>query len=699
MRVGTVLKVAAALVVAVVVAGVALLATLDVSKYRGLIEAEAEKATGRDVTLAGEIDLAIGLSPAIVVEDVALANAEWGSQPTMASIERLEAEIALIPALTGSVQINRIVLVKPNILLETAKDGRANWDFTPLKEGTQTETAQTGTAPAETPGDLALPALKAVSVKDATFVYRDGVTGQVQALTIKDFTAEADALDDPLSFVLEGVYNDVAFDLGGQVGSLGRLGGGGGAPYPVVVKGEFGGIGLAVEGTVAEPLAARGLDLALEIDAPSFEALKPLAAVPDLPPITVEGRLTGSMDDSVTLADLKLTAGKSSGTGRVTAQLGGARPSVDVAVQAALVDLGELTGAGGDEAASGTDAGKTGAGKPKGTRVLPDDRLPFDQLTAADAMFDVAVAKLILPDGVEVDGVSVKGALQNGRLTVDPAKARLGDGGVAARAVVTAGGAVDLDLAADTVILGRLFEQIGKPDLLTGVPTDAEIVLKGRGASVAAIAASLDGSILVKMGEGRIHNALIDWAGADIANQLADALDPTTGGSETTALSCGVLNINAKDGVLGWDKQIAFETTKMNVVSSGGINLGSEKLDVAVRPYAKEGVTFSAGQLAELIRIKGTLAKPEIVPDVEGVAKTALSIAGAMATGGASLLAQGAYDRMARDTTPCATALGGQPTPASGDQAAPAEGEGTGGGALPQPVEALEKGLKSLFGE
>ena len=64
-----------ALVVAVVVAGVAILSTMDFEEYRGVIEAEAEKATGRKLTVAGAIDLDISLSPAISIEDIRFANA------------------------------------------------------------------------------------------------------------------------------------------------------------------------------------------------------------------------------------------------------------------------------------------------------------------------------------------------------------------------------------------------------------------------------------------------------------------------------------------------------------------------------------------------------------------------------------------------------------------------------------------------
>ncbi len=99
------------LFVAVGVAGVAILSTLDFEEYRGVIEAEAEKATGRRLAIDGDIDLEISLSPAIAIQDVRFANADWGSRPELVSVQRLELEVALLPLFSGDIQVNRLVVV------------------------------------------------------------------------------------------------------------------------------------------------------------------------------------------------------------------------------------------------------------------------------------------------------------------------------------------------------------------------------------------------------------------------------------------------------------------------------------------------------------------------------------------------------------------------------------------------------------
>ncbi len=140
-------------VVVVVVAGVVTPFYMDLEELRGPIEAEAEKATGRKVIVAGEIDLDISLTPGIAlqVQDIRFANADWGSRPEMVSIRRLEIEVAILPLFSGDFQFKRLVVVAPDILLETDAKGRGNWEMAGAAED---ETAPEGAAPGDGPAEL-----------------------------------------------------------------------------------------------------------------------------------------------------------------------------------------------------------------------------------------------------------------------------------------------------------------------------------------------------------------------------------------------------------------------------------------------------------------------------------------------------------------------------------------------------------------
>ena len=90
-----------------------------------------KEATGRELNLGGEINLAVGFSPALVVTDITLANGSWGSQPQMVKIDELQAQVGRLPLLAKDAELRYIGLRAVDVLLETDETGHANWYFSP----------------------------------------------------------------------------------------------------------------------------------------------------------------------------------------------------------------------------------------------------------------------------------------------------------------------------------------------------------------------------------------------------------------------------------------------------------------------------------------------------------------------------------------------------------------------------------------
>ncbi len=102
-----------------------------------------------------------------------------------------------------------------------------------------------------------------------------------------------------------------------------------------------------------------------------------------------------------------------------------------------------------------------------------------------------------------------------------------------------------------------------------------------------------------------------------------------------------------------------------------------------------------AGSLASLVRVGGTLTKPSAKPDVGNLAATGARVAGAVASGGLSVLAEGLLSKGSGDEPPCQIALGKVQPAATGTGAeqTPAAGSDT-----PQdPAKELLDGLKGLL--
>ncbi len=197
MRLSKILAIAGLALVALIVAAIVVVSQLDFSRYKPLIAENVKAATGRDLIIAGPIHLAPSLVPSLAVENVRFQNAAFGSRPDMITAQRVEAAIALLPLLRGEFDIRRVVLIAPDILLETDKSGRGNWEF---------GTSPTSSAsPAATPSaDTALPSLGALVIQDGLLTYRDGVSGKATSLAVKRLTASGD----PLAIDLTGTYDD-----------------------------------------------------------------------------------------------------------------------------------------------------------------------------------------------------------------------------------------------------------------------------------------------------------------------------------------------------------------------------------------------------------------------------------------------------------------------------------------------------------
>src|SRR5690606_35373 len=168
-RLNRVLAIVAA-VAALLAGGLAILVyTFDVDRYRDVIAAEAKALTGRDLEIGGRLQLDLfTAAPALVAENVSLANAPWGSAPGMIRAKRIELRVRLAPLLSGEIEIARLVLVEPYILLETDQGGRPNWRFAPPGA------AASSTGTEERAG--ALPAVSDIRIDHARIVYRDGAS-------------------------------------------------------------------------------------------------------------------------------------------------------------------------------------------------------------------------------------------------------------------------------------------------------------------------------------------------------------------------------------------------------------------------------------------------------------------------------------------------------------------------------------------
>jgi uncharacterized protein involved in outer membrane biogenesis len=126
----------------VIAGGVALVATIDFEQFARARFGLVEQATGRSLRVGGQLSVRLLPRIVIVAEDVSFANAKWGSQPDMLRVKRGEAVLAILPLLRRQLEVSRLVLIEPQLLLETDAAGNVNWVLEPKKAAGSADTGE-----------------------------------------------------------------------------------------------------------------------------------------------------------------------------------------------------------------------------------------------------------------------------------------------------------------------------------------------------------------------------------------------------------------------------------------------------------------------------------------------------------------------------------------------------------------------------
>jgi hypothetical protein len=174
---------------------------------------------------------------------------------------------------------------------------------------------------------------------------------------------------------------------------------------------------------------------------------------------------------------------------------------------------------------------------------------------------------------------------------------------------------------------------------------------------VHAVLGSLNGEIRVKVGPNRVHNFNTSL-GTGIIQGVFEVVNPFRKSDPDTDVKCLGARVPIKDGVLVSDRNVAVEADKYNVVLSGTVNLRTEAIDIGMTPIVKGGLGIGAGTITQVVRVRGTLAKPVLAVDAADAVKSAASLGAAVATFGGWWIADALLTKASSDPNPCATALG-----------------------------------------
>lgn len=572
-----------------------ILLNYDYNSLTPRITQAVKDATGRDLTLGGGIRVKIGLTPTLVAQDVTFGNAAWGSQPEMVKIKRTEIKVRLFPLLSRQLKIIRLVLVEPEILLETDAAGRSNLDF-----GTRR-------------GEFLQTTFKKIQIEKGRITYINHGQNKKYTADVDTMTASAPgSAYGPVQIKAKGSYNGEHFDVEGTAGSLAAFEKPS-AAWPVKLTIHTGFADFALDGSIDNPTDMRGIKLNFSLKGKDLAGFTRLfGELPRLQgPFDISGQVSDTGHKAYSISNLKILQGTSDLYGSMNLDLAGKQPMVKAQLAATKLDLRPHIQAGPSER-------KTSAGKGK---VLPNTPLHLEALSTANAEVRLQAAEIITQD-FQLNNFDANMVLKNGVLNVSSLKAGLGKGSV--------DGKLSLEQKEKTALL-TLTMKLAKVEInslgrvikaVRGVEgkLDADIDIRARGSTVAGLLGGSSGKAVFLMGRGNVNNRYIDELGGGLGSAVFRLLNPFEKEKPYTAINCFVGAFTITNG-LARATTLVLNTQYMVVVGEGTINLGTERLNLFLKPVPKQSIGASLinrlgiGELTKPLKLTGTLADPALTID------------------------------------------------------------------------------------
>ncbi|GAB0117527.1 AsmA family protein [Acidisoma sp. 7E03] len=457
-------------------------------------------------------------------------------------------------------------------------------------------------------------------------------------LALDSLSVITPALDQPVTVNLLGQRNGLAFTLSGSTGPLTALmpppvPAAAATPQPSSAAPAPAGLpvdlmltaaqsSLHLQGSIADPLALRGLHLGLTAAIANLSTLGPLfgaQALPALVSLNGTAQLADGaqgLSQDFTLTALDLTAAQGDLEGAVSVDYA-KRPTVLASLRSARLDLDGILNANPaaprsaapQPAPPATAAPAQAAPKPQGPRrVIPDVPLPVGLLHAFDGSAKFAFASLKL-GGAEYRALVATATLENGVFSLAPSSVVVPGGQILAAGKIDAQTAVPhvtFAMQAQNLAVAPLLQALGLPTAARGL-VQVFANLAADGATTRALAGSMTGAVGLAAVNGTID-------GRALAQMLAPAVQAAgvvpsnlLNRAGEVPLYCLALRLNATQGQANVAAML-LDTSALQMQGTGTLDFGQERLALALTPELYIGEM----DLTVPLTVGGSFADPQV---------------------------------------------------------------------------------------
>jgi uncharacterized protein involved in outer membrane biogenesis len=182
---------------------------VDVEAYKPALIQAVKEATGRELVIEGPMRLSLLPVPRVSAQQVHFANAVGAEGAQMIDVRWIGASPSWWALLKGQVEVGRLTLYQPTIVLETDANGVPNWQFKPGAGAAQLQGAPSAGL------HLAVGKLRIVQ---GTLSYTNPQTRQTLKAEQIEATASVGSLQGPLSMAGTATVNGVPLSLDFSLG-------------------------------------------------------------------------------------------------------------------------------------------------------------------------------------------------------------------------------------------------------------------------------------------------------------------------------------------------------------------------------------------------------------------------------------------------------------------------------------------------
>ena len=204
-----------------IAAGVLVPYFVDWSAYKDQAVKIVREKTGMKMDIKGDIGFSIIPTPRFYIEQAALSAADKISKPPLASFERLEVNLELVPLFSKQVKVSSLTLVKPEVTIEKLKDGKLNF-MTPEIEILSKADKGQGKSSIKAKGAKKTPAfdisLDQIRIKEGLFVYVDQQANSKTRIQNINMDLSAKSLVGPFEAQGSAFYEGRALNIDAKIG-------------------------------------------------------------------------------------------------------------------------------------------------------------------------------------------------------------------------------------------------------------------------------------------------------------------------------------------------------------------------------------------------------------------------------------------------------------------------------------------------